>query len=151
MLVVPGETFSRPLAMPANPERSPVCPACGEPTPSGARFCAACGALLSSVADADRRVVTVLFADLTGFTSISERLDPEDVRSFVSACLDPVANAVAANHPEVKVYALLVDERPEEVTHFRRATEATVYAASSDMEKRPSSHSVNSSPRLSIG
>ena len=40
-------------------------------------------------------MVTVLFADLTGFTSISERLDAEDVRSFVSACLDPVANAVA--------------------------------------------------------
>lgn len=48
------------------------------------------------MADADRRVVSVLFADLTGFTSISERLDAEDVRSFVSACLDPMANAVAA-------------------------------------------------------
>jgi adenylate cyclase len=80
--------------MPRNSERTPACPACGEPTPSGARFCAACGALLASVAEADRRVVTVLFADLTGFTSISERLDAEDVRSFVSACLDPVANAV---------------------------------------------------------
>ena len=51
--------------------------------------------MLASVAEADRRVVTVLFADLTGFTSISERLDAEDVRSFVSACLDPVAEAVA--------------------------------------------------------
>ena len=81
--------------MPVNSERMPVCPACGEPTPAGARFCGACGALLASVAEADRRVVTVLFADLTGFTSISERLDAEDVRSFVSACLDPVANAVA--------------------------------------------------------
>jgi adenylate cyclase len=32
--------------------------------------------------DADRRTVTVLFADLTGFTALSERLDPEDVRAF---------------------------------------------------------------------
>jgi len=39
-------------------------------------------------------VVTVLFADLTGFTSLTERLDPEDVRAFVSGCLDPVAAAV---------------------------------------------------------
>jgi len=47
-----------------------------------------------------------------------------------------IANALAANHPEVKVFALLVDERPEEVTHFRRSTEATVYAASSDMSTK---------------
>src|SRR5262247_1864022 len=32
--------------------------------------------------DADRRQVTVLFADLAGFTTLSERLDPEDVRAF---------------------------------------------------------------------
>ena len=50
--------------------------------------------------------------------------------------LTEVANALAENHPEVQVYALLVDERPEEVTHFRRSTEATVYAASSDMSAR---------------
>jgi len=47
-----------------------------------------------------------------------------------------VAEAVHVNHPEVQVYALLVDERPEEVTHFRRSTHATVYAASSDMSAR---------------
>ena len=44
-----------------------------------------------------------------------------------------VAEALHINHPEVQVFALLVDERPEEVTHFRRSTHATVYAASSDM------------------
>ena len=47
-----------------------------------------------------------------------------------------VAEALHVNHPEVAVYALLVDERPEEVTHFRRSTHATVYAASSDMSAR---------------
>ncbi len=44
-----------------------------------------------------------------------------------------VAEALHVNHPEVQVYALLVDERPEEVTHFKRSSHATVYAASSDM------------------
>jgi transcription termination factor Rho len=44
-----------------------------------------------------------------------------------------VAHAVAKNHPEIAVYALLVNERPEEVTHFRRGVEADVFAASSDM------------------
>jgi transcription termination factor Rho len=44
-----------------------------------------------------------------------------------------MANAIAVNHPDIHVYTLLVDERPEEVTHFRRSTEAEVHAASSDM------------------
>jgi transcription termination factor Rho len=47
--------------------------------------------------------------------------------------LQAIAASVAANHPEVKIYALLVDERPEEVTDFRRNTPAEVIAASSDM------------------
>jgi transcription termination factor Rho len=46
------------------------------------------------------------------------------------------AEALHANHADVKVYALLVDERPEEVTHFRRSTHATIFAASSDMSAR---------------
>jgi len=46
--------------------------------------------------------------------------------------LQIIAAAVKHNHPEVGVYALLVDERPEEVTDFRRNTPAEVIAASSD-------------------
>jgi transcription termination factor Rho len=47
--------------------------------------------------------------------------------------LQIIAHSVKHNHPEVGVYALLVDERPEEVTDFRRNTPAEVIAASSDM------------------
>src|SRR5437867_5763909 len=47
--------------------------------------------------------------------------------------LQIIAAAVKHNHPDVGVYALLVDERPEEVTDFRRNTPAQVIAASSDM------------------
>ncbi|HEX9640154.1 MAG TPA: transcription termination factor Rho [Candidatus Krumholzibacteria bacterium] len=43
-----------------------------------------------------------------------------------------IANSLEVNHPEAKVFALLVDERPEEVTHFRRSCHAEVIAASSD-------------------
>jgi len=53
----------------------------------GFAFCPGCGLKLAAAApapdggaDADRRAATVLFADLSGFTAISERLDPEDVR-----------------------------------------------------------------------
>jgi transcription termination factor Rho len=47
--------------------------------------------------------------------------------------LQSIAASVAFNHPEVLIFALLVDERPEEVTDFRRNTPAEVIAASSDM------------------
>ncbi len=46
--------------------------------------------------------------------------------------LQEICKSLEVNHPEVKVYALLVDERPEEVTHFKRSTHAEVIASSSD-------------------
>jgi class 3 adenylate cyclase/tetratricopeptide (TPR) repeat protein len=65
-----------------------VCDACGRENPSDSRFCNGCGAVLGAPPEPrreERKVVTVLFADLVGFTSRAERLDPEDVR----ALLDP--------------------------------------------------------------
>ena len=47
--------------------------------------------------------------------------------------LQSIAASIAFNHPEVAIYAMLVDERPEEVTDFKRNTPANVIAASSDM------------------
>jgi len=46
-----------------------------------------CGASLTAAAPAareERKVVTVLFTDLVGFTSRAEKLDPEDVRATLS-------------------------------------------------------------------
>jgi adenylate cyclase len=44
--------------------------------------------------EADRRQVTVLFADLTGFTSLAERLDPEEVRAFQNALFETLARSI---------------------------------------------------------
>src|SRR5207247_7022594 len=63
------------------------CPVCGQENPAGFKFCGACGAELdAAVAPAreERKVITVLFADLVGFTSRAEKLDPEDVRALLS-------------------------------------------------------------------
>ena len=46
--------------------------------------------------------------------------------------LEHLGQAVSQNHPDVHLILLLIDERPEEVTHFRRAVKAEVLASSSD-------------------
>ena len=60
-----------------------VCPSCGEENPERARFCLACGSPPEVVVPAgeERKVVSVLFVDLVGFTRRSDRADPEDVRA----------------------------------------------------------------------
>src|SRR3954469_22950304 len=61
------------------------CPNCGQDNPAGARFCFSCGRPFEQAAPREeRKVVTVLFADLVGFTSRAEQLDPEDVRALLS-------------------------------------------------------------------
>jgi class 3 adenylate cyclase/tetratricopeptide (TPR) repeat protein len=62
------------------------CPDCGQENPEGFRFCGACGSelvLAPASTREERKVVTVLFADLVGFTSRAEQLDPEDVRALL--------------------------------------------------------------------
>ena len=63
-----------------------VCKRCGQENPLGARFCLACGAPLEAEpAKQERKLVSVLFVDLVGFTGQSERADPEDVRDTLNA------------------------------------------------------------------
>jgi class 3 adenylate cyclase/tetratricopeptide (TPR) repeat protein len=59
----------------------PLCPRCGEDNPATARFCSSCGTRLGGATGfgAERKVVSILFVDLVGFTRRAELLDPEDV------------------------------------------------------------------------
>src|SRR4029453_1686767 len=86
---VPGDTGHKPSPGPVSPPArilpSMECPACRATVPDGARFCSECGHALSVVGD-ERRVVTVLFADLVGFTTLSETTDPEQVKNLVDRC-----------------------------------------------------------------
>jgi class 3 adenylate cyclase len=62
-----------------------ICARCGHENAEGAKFCSECGAPLAATARVgeERRVVSVLFVDLVGFTARAEALDPEDVREFL--------------------------------------------------------------------
>ena len=75
-----------------------MCPSCGTPNPANVKFCGECGVPLAGAAReatptasppaAERRLVSVLFADLVGFTSASENRDAEDTRELLSRYFD---------------------------------------------------------------
>ena len=55
-------------------------------------------------------------------------------RTGKTTILKQIANSITANHPEVHVLVLLIDERPEEVTDFQRSVKAEVVASSNDQD-----------------
>jgi class 3 adenylate cyclase len=74
-----------------------TCPACGQENPEVARFCLACGTPLEGVAvppREERRVVSVIFVDLVGFTGQAEKLDPEDVHAVLGPYHDAVRSQI---------------------------------------------------------
>lgn len=81
-----------------------ACPHCAYDNLPTATFCANCGRELArpqnSSRDAERRFVTILFADLSGFTALSETRDPEAVRELVNACFDRLV-PIIENHQGV--------------------------------------------------
>src|SRR5665811_2196853 len=87
-----------------------TCSACGASNPPGRRFCGECGTILAgplsdgiaetprgpSVAPvAERRIVSVLFADLVGFTTLAEGRDAEETRELLSRYFDLAKDVVA--------------------------------------------------------
>src|SRR4051812_28598246 len=81
------------------PQRA-TCASCGLGLPVGAKFCGECGTPLAAQPApaaaaatepervAERRVCSVLFCDLVGFTTLSESRDPEEVRELLSRYFD---------------------------------------------------------------
>jgi class 3 adenylate cyclase/tetratricopeptide (TPR) repeat protein len=101
-----------------------ACPGCGAEVPAGFRFCGQCGVPLQplsaapgsspaplraaytpkhladkilqsrSALEGERRQVTVLFADVAGFTSLAAKLDPEEVHTIINACFELITAEV---------------------------------------------------------
>lgn len=94
-----------------------VCPMCHTPANEGDIYCSECGfhlPITKAIAtkeieeikkpieikakelNAERKNISVLFGDLSGFTAMSEKLDPEEVTTIMNACLDIMGNTVTA-------------------------------------------------------
>jgi class 3 adenylate cyclase/predicted nucleic acid-binding Zn ribbon protein len=95
-----------------------ACPNCGSANPADRRFCGECGTSLANAAGTagpgaletgsvstllvapaaaqvvERRLVSVLFADLVGYTPYSEAHDPEDVRETLDRYFEVARNAI---------------------------------------------------------
>jgi class 3 adenylate cyclase/tetratricopeptide (TPR) repeat protein len=99
-----------------------ACPACGSATPPGRKFCGNCGQALTAAAppapkfatpqaytpkhlaekiltsknsiEGERKNVTVMFADVCGFTVMSERLDPEEIHAIMDRAFEVILEAV---------------------------------------------------------
>ena len=76
-----------------------ICASCGAENRDGARFCDVCGAALAETAPARemRKVVTVLFCDVSGSTALGERIDPESLRRVMARYFE-TAKAIVERH-----------------------------------------------------
>ena len=70
-----------------------LCASCGLEIAHGARFCSHCGAAQTAAGE-ERRVVTALFADIAGFTSLAEHMDPEGVKHLVDRAFERLAHDI---------------------------------------------------------
>jgi class 3 adenylate cyclase/tetratricopeptide (TPR) repeat protein len=104
-LAQPGQRFCGQCGAPL----SQICAACGQQNPPHHRFCGNCGtplttapappsaaevSTIASVPREERRWATLLFADLSGFTAMSERMDPEDVKALADRCAEHLGEQV---------------------------------------------------------
>lgn len=86
-----------------------ACPACAHPNPPGGRFCTECGRALAArpapaASEGERRQLTVMFCDLVGSTALSERLDPEELRTVVRAYQDAAGDVIQRLEGHVAQY-----------------------------------------------
>jgi class 3 adenylate cyclase/tetratricopeptide (TPR) repeat protein len=134
------------------------CPQCGKAFPISAKFCDECGHILQQVTRAEERApkaegegerkhVTVLFSDLSGYTAMSEKLDPEEVKEITTRLFGDISKIIHTYEGFVEkfigdaVMALFGVPKAHEDDPIRailaaREIHELVDSASPDVEKR---------------
>src|SRR5439155_2592494 len=87
---------------------TPTCGNCGAELPGQVRFCPNCGAAVSGEGEPtpgqERKLVTVLFADVTGSTGLGERLDPERLKEVMDAYFEAMRREIEAEGGTVEKF-----------------------------------------------
>ncbi|MGH2925330.1 MAG: ATP-binding protein, partial [Solirubrobacterales bacterium] len=85
---------------------TPACASCAAELAADARFCSACGAPVAKSSPREaRQIVSALFADVVGSTSLGESMDPEDFKGVIGGAVAKMASAVERFGGEVFEYA----------------------------------------------
>lgn len=83
------------------------CPECTLEIPDDSKFCKECGHHLTGdpisqnkkpITESERKYVTILFSDLSGYTEMTERLDPEEVKEIMSLILGRITSPFKVVH-----------------------------------------------------
>ncbi len=85
---------------------APRCSRCGSELPGAVRFCPTCGAPVSDATSLpqERKLVTVLFADVSGSTGLGERLDPEGLKEIMDAYFEAMRREIEASGGTVEKF-----------------------------------------------
>src|SRR3989449_5902199 len=83
-----------------------ACPKCASEMPVAFSYCGKCGARLVAIrpVEGETKQVTVLFADISGFTALAERLDPEELHENMRAAWDAIAVEIRASGGLIEKY-----------------------------------------------
>src|SRR4051812_28962752 len=81
-----------------------TCGRCGATADNDARFCASCGAPLGELAGAERKLATMVFADLVNSTKLASNLDPEELRGRLAPFFDVCRSALEEHGGTVEKY-----------------------------------------------
>ncbi|HEY8730974.1 MAG TPA: adenylate/guanylate cyclase domain-containing protein [Candidatus Limnocylindria bacterium] len=121
-------------------ELIPGCPRCGADMPETFVFCGRCGARLGPASEerqGETRQITVLFADISGFTALAERLGPEELHESMRTVWDLIAADIRANGGLIEKYigdavvaafGAVGDETPDHPEQAQRAALAVLAA-----------------------
>src|SRR6266516_5583964 len=82
-----------------------ICGSCNAENVPGTRFCGYCGAPRAAPAPEERRLITALFADLSGFTNLAERLDAEQLLEVIDPIVAALSTIVGRYEGHVEKYA----------------------------------------------
>ena len=151
-----------------------ACPSCGASAQADARFCIECGSALDEAAAVDattaaatpepaeeRRQATILFADLSGYTAVSEQFDPEEIKVLVDRALDRLSREVVEHGGRVDKYIgdnvmavfgapVAYEDDPERAVRTGLAMQAAMEEINAEISSHPAMHDVAFTLRVGV-